>query len=94
MTIDELARRLETAAGEVEGMRAELERSQPAPGTGVPPREVLEQIRQAWIAQRDMAARVAEQVQRLAGDVTQAAQTYRAADELGAGLGRGSGWSP
>lgn len=94
MTIDELAARLETAAGEVEGMCAELERAQPAPETGASPREVLEQIRQAWIAQHDLAARVAEQVQWLAGDVTQAAKTYRSADELGAVLGHRGGWSP
>lgn len=77
MTIDDLAKRLETAAGEVEGVRAELERSQPA---AVPSREVLEQIRQAWVEQRDMAAKVVEQIRRLAGDVAQAAETYRAVD--------------
>ena len=80
MTINELARRLETAAGEVDGVRAELERSQPAPVTGVPSREMLEQIRQAWIEQRDLAAQVVEQIRRLAGDVAQAAQNYRAVD--------------
>jgi len=80
MTIGELAGRLETAAAEVDGVRAELERSQPAPVTGVPSREVLEQIRQAWIEQRDLAAQVVEQIRRLAGDVAQAAQNYRAVD--------------
>jgi len=80
MTINELAGRLETAAGEVDGVRAELERSQPAPVTGVPSREMLEQIRQAWIEQRDLAAQVVEQIRRLAGDVAQAAQNYRAVD--------------
>ena len=80
MTINELAGRLETAAGEVDGVRAELERSQPAPVTGVPSREMLEQIRQVWIEQRDLAAQVVEQIRRLAGDVAQAAQNYRAVD--------------
>jgi hypothetical protein len=77
MTIDDLAKRLEMAAGEAEEVRAELARSQPA---AVPSREVLEQIRQAWVEQRDMAAQVVEQIRRLAGDVSQAAQTYRAVD--------------
>jgi hypothetical protein len=85
MTMDRFAGRLETAAGEVAGIRAELDRAQPAPVADMPPlavpsREVLEQIRLAWIEQRDLAAEVVEQVRRLAGDVTQAAQTYRAAD--------------
>lgn len=78
MTINELARRLETAAGEVEGVRAELDRAQPV--SGVPSREVLEEIRQAWIQQRDLAVQVVEQIRRLAGDVAQAAQNYRAVD--------------
>ena len=80
MTIDDLAGRLQTAAEEVTGIRAELERSQPAAVTMVPSREALELIRLAWIEQRDLAAKVVEQIQRLAGDVTQAAQTYRAVD--------------
>ena len=80
MTIGELAGRLETAAGEVDGVRAEIERSQPAPVTGVPSREVIELIRQAWVEQRDLAAQVVEQIRRLAGDVAQAAQNYRAVD--------------
>ena len=91
MTIDDLAGRLETAAEEVAGIRAELERAQPAPVAALPSREVLEQIRLAWIEQRDLAAKVVEQIQQLAGDVTRAAQTYRAADELGRDRG---GWSP
>ncbi|HZM84643.1 MAG TPA: hypothetical protein VFC19_53660 [Candidatus Limnocylindrales bacterium] len=90
MTIDDLAGRLGTVAGEVEGVRAELERSQPAPVTGLPSREALERIRLAWIEQRDLAARVVEQIRRLAGDVAQAAQTYRAVDEPGPDRG----WSP
>jgi hypothetical protein len=44
MTIDDLAGRLGTAADEVEGIRTELEREEPAPGPaeGLPSREVLE----------------------------------------------------
>jgi len=91
MTIDDLAGRLGTAADEVEGIRAELEREQPAPGAaaGLPSREVLEQMTQAWIVQREMAARIVEQIRRLAGDVAQAAENYRAADSLDQGHSRG-----
>ena len=53
--------------------------------------EVLEQIRLAWAGQRELATRLTEQVQRLAADVAQAAQTYRAADELRRGHGHGEG---
>jgi hypothetical protein len=80
MTIDELVGRLETAAGEVLGLRAELERLPPAPVTGVLSREVLEQVRQVWLEQHDLAAQVGEEIRRLAGDVALASRTYRAVD--------------
>jgi hypothetical protein len=89
MTIDGLAGRLGAAASEVEGIRGELERAQPVAVDGPRSVEVLEQIRLAWVGQRDTAARVAEQIRRLSVDVTQAAQTYRAADDLGRGHGHG-----
>jgi hypothetical protein len=82
---------LGTAADEVESIRTELEREEPAPGpaAGLPSREVLEQITQAWIGQREMAAHIVEQVRRLAGDVAQAAGNYRAVDDLDRGHSRG-----
>jgi hypothetical protein len=89
MTIDELAGRLELAAAEIQGIRAELERSQPMAPSGPRRPEALEQIRLAWVAQRELAGRVAGQIRGLADDVAQAAQTYRAADELGRGHGQG-----
>jgi hypothetical protein len=91
MTIDRLAERLSTAAAEVQGMRGELERFEPdaAAVSGRASHAVLDQIRAAWAGQRDLAASMSERIRQLADDVTLAAQTYRAVDELGRGHGQG-----
>jgi hypothetical protein len=83
MTIDELAGRLGAAAAEMEGIRGELAGAQPAVLSGQRAPEVLERIRLAWLEQSELAARVAERVRVLGEDVTRAAQSYRAADDLG-----------
>lgn len=85
MTIDDLAGRLGAAADKLDGMRAELDRQEREPAldaVGGGQREVFLDLAEAWGRQRELVVQLADEVRRMAADVTRAAENYRASDEL------------
>ena len=82
MTIDELARRLDVAAGGFAAFKAELDRGEPAfDRTGPGAQEVAGLISQAWHAQAAAADGLAREAAGLAAKVRDAAAGYREIDD-------------